>query len=136
MNELQRIYPHYEDRQEKETQDLLLQSLYNQPLPQKHFPPDLGLSLRILKNGTIEYCDNQGKTLITNAYHSITVKDKTVENIEKALRLAEMKFGKNGFEIITANRNDLKNIQVAVDKTQIAVSVKEKTSKVVIERGR
>ena len=136
LNELQRIYPHYEDRQEKETQDLLLQSLYNQPLPQKHFPPDLGLSLRILKNGTIEYCDNQGKTLITNAYHSITVKDKTVENIEKALRLAEMKFGKNGFEIITANRNDLKNIQAAVDKTQIAVSVKEKTSKVVIERGR
>lgn len=136
LNELQRIYPHYKDEKEKETQDLLLQSLYNQPLPQKHFPPDLGLSLRILKNGTIEYCDKQGNTLITNAYHSITVKEKNIENIEKALQLAKMKFGENGFEIINANRNDLKNIQVAVDKTQISVSVKQKTSKVVIERGR
>ena len=137
LNELQRIYPHYEKRDtEQETQSLLLQSLYNQPTPQRHFPPDLGLSMRILKNGTIEYCDKQGNTLITNAYHSITVKEKTIENIEKALQLAKMKFGENGFEIINANRNDLKNIQVAVDKTQISVSVKEKTSKVVIEKGR
>ena len=137
LNELQRIYPHYEERDtEQETQSLLLQSLYNQPAPQRHFPPDLGLSMRILKNGTIEYCDKQGNALITNAYHSITVKEKTIENIEKALQLAKIKFGENGFEIINANRNDLKNIQVAVDKTQIAVSVKQKTTKVVIEKGR
>lgn len=137
LNELQRIYPHYEERDtEQETQSLLLQSLYNQPAPQRHFPPDLGLSMRILKNGTIEYCDKQGNALITNAYHSITVKEKTIENIEKALQLAKMKFGENGFEIINAHRNDLKNIQAAVEKTQIAVSVKQKTSKVVIEKGR
>ena len=137
LNELQRIYPHYEKRDtEQETQSLLLQSLYNQPTPQKHFPPDLGLSMRILKNGTIEYCDKQGNAVISNAYQSITVKEKTIENIEKALHLAKMKFGENGFEIINAHRNDLKNIQAAVEKTQISVSVKQKTSKVVIERGR
>ncbi|MBQ9725234.1 MAG: hypothetical protein IJV56_07855, partial [Neisseriaceae bacterium] len=136
LNELQRIYPHYEDEKEQQTQSLLLQSLYNQPLPQRHFPPDLGLSMRILKNGTIEYCDKQGNAVISNAYQSITVKEKTIENIEKALHLAKMKFGENGFEIINAHRNDLKNIQAAVEKTQIAVSVKQKTSKVVIERGR
>ncbi|MBQ9725641.1 MAG: hypothetical protein IJV56_09960, partial [Neisseriaceae bacterium] len=75
-------------------------------------------------------------TLISNAYNAVIVKEKTAENIAKALQIAQAKFGKNGFEIVNASLRDMACIQAAVDKTQIAVSVKEKDNKVKIERGR
>ncbi|MBR5941283.1 MAG: hypothetical protein IKZ88_08490 [Neisseriaceae bacterium] len=134
--ELQRVYPHYKEKvEDKEKLSFIAKDKDAIYIPHR-FPPDFGLSVVIQKNGTIDYKDTHGNTLISNTYGRILVREKTAENIEKALQMAQAKFGKGGFEIINANLRDLSTIQAAVDKTQIAVSIREQTSTVRIERGR
>ena len=134
--ELQRVYPHYKERIDEDNHWLAFQSKSDEiPYPRQH-APDFGLSVFIHKNGTLDYRDEHGNTLISNAYNAVIVKEKTAENIARALQIAQAKFGKNGFEIVNASLRDMATIQAAVDKTQIAVSVKEKDNKVKIERGR
>ena len=134
--ELQRVYPHYKERIDDEQKLTFIAKDKDAVYLPHRFPPDFGLSVVIQKNGTIDYQDTHGKTMISNAYNAITVKEKTVANIEKALQMAQAKFGKDGFEIVNASLRDMANIQAAVNKTQIAVSVREQTSTVRIERGR
>ena len=135
--ELQRVYPHYKDRiDENSRQWLAFQSKGDEIPYQTRHAPDFGLSVFIHKNGTIDYRDESGKTLISNAYNAVIVKEKTAENIAKALQIAQAKFGKNGFEIVNASLRDMATIQAAVDKTQIAVSVQKTDNKVRIERGK
>ncbi|MBQ9723868.1 MAG: hypothetical protein IJV56_00800, partial [Neisseriaceae bacterium] len=134
--ELQRVYPHYKEKAEdKEKLSFIAKDKDAIYIPRR-FPPDFGLSVVIQKNGTIDYRDEHGKTLISNAYNAVIVKEKTAENIAKALQIAQAKFGKNGFEIVNASLRDMATIQAAVNKTQIAVSVREQTSTVRIEKGR
>lgn len=134
--ELQRVYPYYKEKAEdKERLSFIAKDKDAIYIPRR-FPPDFGLSVVVQKNGTIDYRDEHGKTLISNTYGRILVKEKTAENIEKALQMAQAKFGKGGFEIVNATLRDMATIQVAVNKTQIAVSVREQTSTVRIEKGR
>lgn len=133
--ELQRVYPHYKEKTEdKERLSFIAKDKDAIYIPRR-FPPDFGLSVVIQKNGTIDYQNSQGKTVISNSYAAIIVREKTAENIEKALQMAQAKFGKGGFEIINASLRDMATIQAAVNKTQIAVSVREQTSTVRIEKG-
>ncbi|MBQ9725518.1 MAG: hypothetical protein IJV56_09310, partial [Neisseriaceae bacterium] len=106
--ELQRVYPHYKDRiDENSRQWLAFQSKGDEIPYQTRHAPDFGLSVFIHKNGTIDYRDESGKTLISNAYNAVIVKEKTAENIAKALQIAQAKFGKNGFEIVNASLRDM-----------------------------
>lgn len=92
--------------------------------PQRPFSPaEMGYSVAIRRNGTVEYRDAQQQVVIVDTYASIKVKEKTADVITNALELAKLRYGVDGFEIRNATRQDLEAIQAAADRTGVTVSV-------------
>ena len=101
-------------------------------------PFDLGMKVHIKRNGEIEYRDDKEKTVIIDAKYSIKVIRRDSENIAKALRLAQQRFGVNAFEIRNARPEDQQAIQAAVNKvrTEAKLVQHEDKGRSSIERGR
>lgn len=96
------------------------------------------MKVHIKRNGEIEYRDDKEKTIIIDAKYSIKVIRRDSENIAKALRLAQQRFGVNAFEIRNARPEDQQAIQAAVNKvhTEAKLVQHEYKGRSTIERGR
>lgn len=131
LGELNRIYP-IRDYAQRDVFEICIKE-------QKHHKQqfsliDLDYKVKIKRNGTIEYQDEREKTVIIDSYNSIKVTDRSVDIIVKALELAKLRYGRDGFEIRNATEQDLVAIQAAVNKTGVEVRImnKEKNQ----DRGR
>ena len=86
-------------------------------------PVQMGYSIHVQRNGTVEYRDKDQKAIIVDTYNSIKVKDRSAEVIANALQLAKLRYGVNGFEIRNAREEDIAAIKAAVQRTQTQVRV-------------
>lgn len=131
LGELNRIYP-IRDYAQRDVFEICIKE-------QKHHKQqfsliDLDYKVKIKRNGTIEYQDEREKTVIIDSYSSIKVTERSEDVIVKALELAKLRYGRDGFEIRNATEQDLVAIQAAVNKTGVEVRImnKEKNQ----DRGR
>ena len=119
LGELNRIYPLHQS--EPEAFEIHIRERTH---PQRPFSPvEMGYSISIQKNGTVEYRDEQQQVVIVDTYSSIKVRERTADVIANALELARLRYGVNGFEIRNARQQDIEAIQAAADRTGIEVSV-------------
>ncbi len=116
LDELNRVYPTYE-------KDNSL-SFVNKVRRKTLFSPfELGFKVNINKRGQIEYHNDDNEAVIIDARNSIRVKSRDADTIAKALRLAQQRFGVDGFEIANATEKDKQAIQQAVNKVKVNVTV-------------
>lgn len=119
LGELNRIYPIRSI--ERDVFEIFIK---DKKQPKQVFSPvDMGLQVQIQRNGTIAYKDEQNKTVIVDTYRSIKVIERNAETIAKALELAKLRYGINGFEIRNASEKDIAAIQAAVIQTGTEISL-------------
>ncbi len=134
LSELNRVYPTHE--RDYTTSLTFLNNKVNDRFKKSTFSPfELGLKVHINKRGQVEYRNDDDRAVIIDTRTSIRVKSRNAETIAKALRLAQQRFGVNGFEITNATEKDRKAIQQAVNETKTNVTLKQSKSMSSIERG-
>ena len=86
-------------------------------------PADMGYTVAIRRNGTVEYRDEEQQVVIVDTFASIKVQERRADVIANALELAKLRYGVNGFEIRNATQQDLAAIEAAVRATGTSVKV-------------
>ena len=120
LDELNRIYP---VRALQEAQAFEIHIRERQRPNTLFKPADMGYTVAIQRNGTVEYRDEDQQVVIVDTFASIKVQERRADVIANALELAKLRYGVNGFEIRNATQRDLAAIEAAVRATGTNVKV-------------
>ena len=120
LDELNRIYP---VRALQEAQAFEIHIRERQRPNTLFKPADMGYTVAIQRNGTVEYRDEEQQVVIVDTFASIKVQERRADVIANALELAKLRYGVNGFEIRNATQRDLAAIEAAVRATGTNVKV-------------
>ena len=120
LDELNRIYP---VRALQEAQAFEIHIRERQRPNTLFKPADMGYTVAIRRNGTVEYRDEEQQVVIVDTFASIKVQERRADVIANALELAKLRYGVNGFEIRNATQQDLAAIEAAVRATGTSVKV-------------
>ena len=120
LDELNRIYP---VRALQEAQAFEIHIRERQRPNTLFKPADMGYTVAIQRNGTVEYRDEDQQVVIVDTFASIKVQERRADVIANALELAKLRYGVNGFEIRNATQQDLAAIEAAVRATGTTVKV-------------